>query len=133
MPKYDEVKDSGKRQEFQTGSQRDTQEGKGRYDLLPTRALKRLAKYFENGARKYNPNNWKLGQPLSRYMDSALRHTFKYLEGHIDEDHITAAVWNLMCLIETQELIEEKQLPEELNDIPYTMDRVRTEAKKLKK
>jgi len=34
-----EIKDSGKREEFSTGSRRDTREGKGRFDLLPTRAL----------------------------------------------------------------------------------------------
>ena len=29
------IKDSGKREEFQTGSRRDTREGKGRFDLFP--------------------------------------------------------------------------------------------------
>lgn len=63
---FNEVKDSGKRQEFQTGSIRDTREGKGRYDLLPPHAIFRLAKHFENGAKKYGDRNWEKGQPLSR-------------------------------------------------------------------
>ena len=43
---YDEVKDSGERQEFNTGSRRDTCVGKGRYDLISPVALRRLARHF---------------------------------------------------------------------------------------
>ncbi len=125
MSKFNTIKDSGKRQEFSTGSVRDIQEGKGRYDLLPFLALQRLACHYENGARKYSANNWRLGQPLSRYMDSGLRHAFKFLEGANDEDHLAAACWNFMCLLETQEMIEQGKLGTELNDIPYTIERIR--------
>ena len=90
MADYSEVKDSGKRQQFNTGSKRDTQDGKGRYDLLPTYALSRLAKHFQNGAVKYDEDNWRLGQPLRRYLDSAIRHAFKFLEGYRGEDHAVA-------------------------------------------
>ncbi|KKK94181.1 hypothetical protein LCGC14_2685460, partial [marine sediment metagenome] len=41
--KFQRVKDSGKRQEFETGSVRDTQEGKGRYDLVSPIFVRRLA------------------------------------------------------------------------------------------
>ena len=34
MKKFDKVQDSGKRQDFGTGSVRDTNEGKPRYDLI---------------------------------------------------------------------------------------------------
>lgn len=115
---FDEVKDSGKRQEFATGSVRDTRENKGRYDLLPPYAISRLAKHFENGARKYGDRNWEKGQPLSRYMDSALRHLFKALSGQKDEDHLAAAVWNIMALIETEYKCTNGALPESLNDLP---------------
>jgi len=118
MTDYDEVADSGKRQKFNTGSQRDTREGKGRFDLLPPHALQRLAKHFQNGARKYKERNWEKGQPLSRYLDSAMRHTVKFLEGHREEDHAIAAVWNLMCLVETEEWIQRGILPKKLNDLP---------------
>ena len=33
-----------------------------------------VAKHFEEGCKKYGPNNWMLGIPLSRYMDSGIRH-----------------------------------------------------------
>lgn len=113
------IKDSGTRTEFTTGAVRDAQEGKGRMDLLPVRAIIDVAKIFENGAIKYGPNNWRKGIPLSRYMDSGLRHAMKYLRGDRDEDHLSQAIWNFMCLAETQGMIEEGLLPIELNDLPY--------------
>ncbi len=114
---YDRVLDSGSREEFVTGSVRDTQTGKGRFDLLPFHALTRLAVHFENGAVKYGDDNWKKGQNLRRYVSSAIRHISKYMLGLKDEDHLAAAVWNLMCLIETEFLIDGGILPKELNDL----------------
>jgi hypothetical protein len=113
-----EIKDSGVRQQFQTGSQRDTREGKGRFDLLPAKALKRLAQHFEKGGVKYSERNWELGQPLSRYLDSALRHCFAVLDNQTDEPHIDAAAWNLMCFMETESRIKLGLLPKELMDLP---------------
>lgn len=116
------IKDSGERQSFETGSRRDTRSGKGRFDLLPVLAMTRLARHFESGAIKYNERNWEKGQPLGRYMDSALRHAFKYLAGMRDEDHLIAACWNLMCLAETETKISLGLLPKELNDLPEIMN-----------
>lgn len=116
--KFTKVKDSGKRQKFDTGAVRDIQVGKGRFDLLPPRAIRRLAEHFENGAVKYGDRNWEKGIPNSRFIDSALRHLFKVLAGSIDEDHLTAAVWNIMCIIENLEKIDAGLLPKELDDLP---------------
>jgi len=115
---FKDVKDSGKRQEFNTGSVRDTSEGKGRYDLITPIGLARLAKHYENGARKYQDRNWEKGQPICRYLDSALRHIYKHLEGHRDEDHLAAAAWNLLGAIHTEEAIERGILPKELDNRP---------------
>lgn len=112
------LKDSGQREEMPTGSRRDSRKGKGRYDLLPPRALRRLARHFEAGAEKYGDRNWEKGQPLSRFLDSALRHSFNFLEGQRDEDHLAAAVWNLFCLLDTEERIRAGLLPKELDDLP---------------
>ena len=116
--KFTKVKDSGKRQDFTTGARRDVAEGKGRYDLLPTRAIRRLAEHYENGAKKYGDDNWLKGIPLKRMIDSAMRHLFKALEGQTDEDHLTAAAWNILGIIELQERIEEGLLPKELDNLP---------------
>ena len=118
MPKFDKVKDSGKRQEFKTGSVRDTNIGKGRYDLISPLIMQRLARHYENGAVKYGDRNWEKGQPLSRYFDSAVRHLYKHLEGQRDEDHLAAAVWNVGAMIHTEELIERGLLSKELSDLP---------------
>ena len=114
-----ELKDSGSRSQFDTGAQRDAQEGKGRMDLLPFSALMELSKVFEAGANKYRANNWRRGIPLSRYADSGSRHFAKWMAGWRDEPHLEMAAWNFMCLIETQLLIKQGLLPETLNDLPY--------------
>ena len=112
------IKDSGKRSKFKTGAVRDIQEGKGRFDLLPPRAIRDLAIHFEKGCKKYGDRNWEKGIPLNRYVDSALRHVFKFLQGLTDEDHLIAAIWNLMCLRETILRIEEGLLSKDLNTLP---------------
>jgi len=43
---------------------------------------------------------------------------YKYLEGHRDEDHLSAAMWNIQAIIHTEELIERGLMPLELNDFP---------------
>jgi len=120
---FDKVKDSGKRQEFQTGSKRDTRDGKGRFDLIPTYPLRRLAKHYENGAVKYGDKNWEKGQPLSRYLDSCMRHIIGVLEGLTDEDHASAVSWNIFAYIATAQWIEEGKLPAELDDLGHTSKR----------
>ncbi len=97
------IADSGDRHKFKSGAVRDMQEGKGRCDLLPPLALLRLAKHFEAGAVKYGDRNWEKGIPINSFIDSALRHLFKYMAGEKDEDHLVAAAWNLMCALETED------------------------------
>lgn len=112
------IKDSGMRTEFNTGAMRDGQEGKGRMDLLPVRALFEVAKIFEAGAKKFEARNWEKGVPLSRFMDSGLRHAMKWLSGKRDEPHLAQACWNFLCLLDTDRRIAEGVLGKELNDIP---------------
>lgn len=107
-----EIKDSGTRREFASGAVRDIQEGKGRLDLLPACAILRVARHFEAGAKKYDDRNWEKGIPVHSFIDSALRHLMKYLDGQDDEDHLCAAAWNCLCAMWT----EEKR--PDLQDIP---------------
>lgn len=118
VPRYfTKVRDSGERQEFETGSVRDTQAGKGRFDLISPIALKRLAQHYENGALKYEARNWEKGQPIGRYLDSAIRHLYAHLGGDRSEDHLAAAAWNAMAAIHTEVKIAEGLLPAHLSDI----------------
>jgi len=102
---------------FSTGSVRDNRNGKGRYDLLPPEGIALLARHFETGAVKYGERNWELGQPISRIMDSALRHAFQFMAGRKDEDHLSAACWNLIAAMTIRERVRAGKLPKDLEDI----------------
>jgi len=112
------LKDSGEREVFSTGSRRDTRAGKGRYDLMSPSALRRLALVYERGAEKYGDRNWEKGQSMSRCMDSALRHLLQRLDGHLDEDHLAQAAWNILACIHFEEKVAVGELPPELADLP---------------
>lgn len=96
---YDAVKDSGTRQEFDTGARRDTQDGKPRYTLIPVGPLFRLAMHYTNGAAKYGENNWTKGIPMSRSLESMERHVADFKMGKTDEDHLAAIAWNAFALM----------------------------------
>lgn len=110
------LKDSGSRQQFNSGAVRDNGKGKGRFDLLSTQMLFRLAKHYENGALKYEPRNFEKGMPISRCVDVAMRHLTKYLAGWNDEDHLAAVCWNIAAI-----MLYEERMPE-LMDLPERSD-----------
>jgi hypothetical protein len=110
------TKDSGKNEVFESGAKRDSRDGKGRYDLIPPTALRRLAGVYERGAVKYGDRNWEKGQPFSRLCDSALRHINEYREGWRDEDHLAQAFWNIAALLHFDEVRPD------LNDLPMYKD-----------
>jgi len=96
------IADSGTRRVFPTGSVRDMAEGKGDMCSMPCAAILRLSKHYEAGAKKYGRWNYQKGIPVSSFVDSALRHIFKYLDGWDDEDHASAAVFNLLGVMEME-------------------------------
>ncbi len=106
------IKDSGQRTSFPTGAVRDMHEGKGRYDLLPWDAIHELAIHCEQGAKKYGERNVDKGIPVHSFLDSAIRHISRYMQGDCDEKHAVAAAWNLLWAIHF-----EKTRPD-LVDIP---------------
>jgi hypothetical protein len=108
---------------FASGYQRDSREGKGRFDLIPFEALEALAKLFERGAKKYGESNWRKGAPISRYFDSMLRHALKANDGQTDEDHLAAVMWNAGCAIATRAMVKRGELPRELDDVLSPSDR----------
>lgn len=97
------TKDSGERQSFDSGAVRDTEKGKPRFDLIPPDALTRVAMLYARGADKYGDRNWEKGMPVSRFYSSALRHLFQYGQGDIDEDHLSAVIFNCLAIIHFQE------------------------------
>jgi len=69
------------------------------------KALLELSKHFEQGAIKYGERNWEKGLPEYCYIDSAVRHYLKWMDGQDDEPHDRAVIWNLICLWWTHENI----------------------------
>lgn len=100
------TKDSGKREQFDSGMVRDTQDDKPRFDLLlplgipySDQFLTRVADLLARGAAKYEARNWEKAQgeaELERFKASALRHLMQYIAGETDEDHLAAVVFNMM-------------------------------------
>lgn len=114
MINSENISDSGARISYGEGkATREPSAGKGRFDLITPFGLARLARWYELGAQKYEDRNWEKGMPYSRCVDSALRHIDKFLMGMTDEDHLSAAVWNLLCIIHFQECGMD-----DLNDLP---------------
>lgn len=111
------LKDSGQREDFATGSRRDTQDGKPRYDLVSRHALRREADLMAKGAVKYGDRNWEKGQPFARTFASLLRHAYAYADGDRVEDHLAAVRFNAGALIHFEVEIAAGRLPADLNDM----------------
>lgn len=73
-----------------------------RWDHMYTTMLE-IAKHFEDGAVKYGDRNWEKGIPVHCYIDSAVRHYFKFRRGDQDEPHDRAFMWNILCAMWTHE------------------------------
>ena len=108
MKKYI-TKDSGKRQTYKSGMNRDIQEGKPRFDLLlpenqkySETLLYRWAMLMERGAKKYNARNWEKAnsiEELERAKASCYRHFIQAMQGEDDEDHFAGIIFNLNTII----------------------------------
>lgn len=99
--------DSGNKQTFSTGMQRNIAEGKPRYDLIWKPGLKRLAELYARGAKVYGDRNWEKAstqEEMNRFDESLLRHVFQLLEGDRTEDHMAACIFNLFG----REMVREK-------------------------
>lgn len=99
----DNLKRTGKPRQFETGAQRDSGEGKLRMSLVPHKALNDVMMRYLQGAETYGENNWKKGMKHSVLYDSAMRHLMQDFTGDISEDHLGAALWNIMGMIWNRE------------------------------
>lgn len=110
------TKDSGKREDFETGARRDVQDDKPLYECIPVFALERVALLYTRGAKKYGLDNWKKGIPFMRMMASLLRHAFQFVQGDASEDHLAAVCWNALGIMYYEWAIEQGKLPASLDD-----------------
>ena len=113
-----DLKDSGARESFATGAERDTAAGKPLLELLPSWALLAWSWIMEAGARKYAARNWEQGMPMSRYLASAHRHLELYRMGFRDEPHLWQALWNIGGAIHTSILVHIGVYPADFYDLP---------------
>ena len=98
------IKDSGKRQVFEGGMQRDTQDGKvDWWRVYNGPLLERWAIHVTKAAAKYpdvapGVPNWTLAsgeEEMFRFKASAARHFAQWMRGDTDEDHMSAVAFNL--------------------------------------
>jgi hypothetical protein len=118
MPQYDAVQAGEKMERVASGAIRSTNDGKGRFDLISVHGLLRLAMHYQHGAEKYCDRNWEKSMPMSRYVNSAMRHLVKYLGGDRCEDHLAAVAWNVFALMDHEERIERGLISPDVNDLP---------------
>jgi hypothetical protein len=93
------VKDSGVREEFDSGMVRDTEDGKPDFTLIRKGPMfRRWAEHLTKGAIKYGRHNWTNAcseEEYERFQRSAARHFEQWLNGERDEDHAAAVMFNL--------------------------------------
>lgn len=93
------VKDSGSRQQFDSGMVRDVTTDKIDYSLaLDGPMFERLAVHLTKGAKKYEARNWMKASgeaEAQRFRQSAVRHFIQWYRGDSDEDHAAAVFFNI--------------------------------------
>lgn len=109
------TKDSGERQVYSTGMNRDIQTNKPRYDLVDWPMIQRWAELMARGAIKYGEHNWKkaaTNEELDRFKSSALRHMIQWFNPAIGdmEDHAAACMFNLAGAEMVKEKLKEHKL-----------------------
>lgn len=87
-------KDQGKMETTEQGAKRESNKGRGRFDLLPYEALEAWAIWSEEGAEKYGERNWENGLSVKDCINRLVRHACKAANGWTDEDHLAACMWN---------------------------------------
>ena len=80
-----------------------------------TEMMLEVSVHYMKGAKKYKPYNWMLGIPVSSYISSGVRHFLKHIDGHMDERHDLAFIWNMLGVVWTME-----HKPEMI-DIPFDL------------
>ena len=105
MSKSFTLKDSGKRQNYNSGMEREQQVQKPRFDLIipinmpyEETLLYRWAMQMERGRVKYSNRNWEKAnsiEELERFKAGAWRHFVQLMQGDVDEDHFAAVCFNL--------------------------------------
>ena len=121
------IKESGKREHFESGMVRDAGGDKVRYNrCLEGPMFQRWAEHLHKGVKKYpdiSPGvaNWTLAngeEELQRFKESALSHMIDWLLGKVDEDHAAGVFFNINGAEYVKEVIRGKDKRDEKTDTP---------------
>lgn len=82
-------------------------QGKSRYELLPSDALEGIARVFTYGAEKYGVRNWEKGLSWSRLFGATMRHLWAWWRGEETDmesgfshlDHAAASILMLSASV----------------------------------
>lgn len=93
------TKDSGERETFDSGMQRDAERKELRPDLVYGPMFIRWSQLMGRGAAKYGPRNWEHASSeaeLARMREGAFRHFVQWFYGlDTEEDHAAAVFFNI--------------------------------------
>ena len=89
----------GEMEVTKAGAKRESNEGRGRFDLLTYESIEALARWYEEGAKKYGDRNWEDGLSVKDCINRMIRHALKAGNGYTDEDHLAAVMWNAAAAI----------------------------------
>lgn len=104
--------------QYEDGAMRSAQTDKGRFDLIPTNILFRVAKVYQRGGDKHGDRNWEKGFPICRAIDSAIRHLLQFQLKVKDEDHAAQAIWNIFAAAHLEEVVKKGVLDPKWDDRP---------------
>lgn len=97
-----EVEPKGYR-EFETGSRRDSDEGKPRVADLKAYTRLRFGFHMLIGSERYGEGNFELGQPDDSTLKSVHRHLAQFELGDDSEDHLSAIIFGVQMLMLNQQ------------------------------
>lgn len=71
-------------------------------ELYPV--FSRIVRRFQEGEVKYARLNWRECKDPQTYRESAIRHLLQDISGATDEDHKSAAIANLIILMDLEDI-----------------------------
>lgn len=111
------MRHSDKKDTFETGAWRDSEEGKGSPSLISPVLIHRLGVLLQKGAKYYGADNWMKGMKYRRTANSMIRHIFQWLAGDSEEDHLAAIAFGVMCLMTCEEELKQACSPLERMEV----------------
>lgn len=107
MPEYikhqKEKIGGGNTRVFDSGSEREDDSAKPLVNHLDPYVRMRFGYLLRNGLNKYPKGNWRLGQPTETALESLHRHLAKFEMGDVDEDHLSAIIFNVQLIMKNEE------------------------------